>query len=563
MAQSGPNLGRKLPRLAEDDIRPPLQRKLEIHASRGKINQRAAVIDREIVIRLDAEFLNLPLVTAADPARRVDVHRVEHALHAVLVLEAERYHFELQLTYGTQYQVVVPPRLEQLGGAFLAQLRQPLLQRLHFQGIFQHRAPKQLGREVGYTGEAESLALGERITDIDRAVVVKTDDIARVGFLGGGPIRGHEREGIGNANLLAEPHVKQAHPPRVLPRAQAQERDPVAMRRIHVGLDLEDEAGQCRLERIDHPLARFPLQGTRGVNRERREQLLHTEVADGGAEEHRRQAPGAIGRRVESLRRSLHQLDLIIERLGHITEKLPSLGARDSLDRTVLAYPALFSGFVGIDAVLEQVINAAQLATHADGPGDRRSADAEHFLDLIQQLDRRPAVPIELVDESHDRGVAQPADLHQLDRALLDALRAVDDHKRRVDRRESAIGVLGEVLVPRRIEQVHDVVPIRELHDRRSDRDSGLLPEPHPVGGGMTRRLAPLHGTRHLDGAPEQQQLLRQGGLSGVRVRDDCKSASSLYFPITYVASIFHHISNLYMVWLKISADPAVGRVTA
>ena len=30
-------------------------------------------------------------------------------------------------------------------------------------------------------------------------------------------------------------------------------------------------------------------------------------------------------------------------------------------------------------------------------------------------------------------------------------------------------------------------------------------------------------------------------------MRDDSKSASSLYFPGTYVAPVFHHISNLYM----------------
>ena len=137
------------------------------------------------------------------------------------------------------------------------------------------------------------------------------------------------------------------------------------------------------------------------------------------------------------------------------------------------------------------------------------------------------AVAVELVDEGHDRRVAQPADLHQLDRALLDALRAVDDHQRRIDRGERPVGVLGEVLVARRVEQVDDAPAVRELHDRRGHRDAALLLEAHPVRGRVARRLAPLDRAGHLDRAAEQQQLLGQRRLAGVRVRDDRKAAAA------------------------------------
>src|SRR5579863_3084833 len=115
-------LRRQLPRLAERDVRPALERELEIHAAWRKINQRAAVIDREIVIRLGAKLLKLLFVLAADPTRGVHVHGVKHTLHAVLVLEPERDHLELQLADRAQYQVVVAQGLEQLGRALLAQL---------------------------------------------------------------------------------------------------------------------------------------------------------------------------------------------------------------------------------------------------------------------------------------------------------------------------------------------------------------------------------------------------------------------------------------------------------
>ena len=90
----------------------------------------------------------------------------------------------------------------------------------------------------------------------------------------------------------------------------------------------------------------------------------------------------------------------------------------------------------------QQVDHALESRAHADGPGHWCAGDVEHLLHIVNELERVLALAIELVDEGHDRRVAEPANLHQLDRALLDALRAVDDHQRRVDRGEHAVGVL-------------------------------------------------------------------------------------------------------------------------
>ena len=82
------------------------------------------MIDREVVVRLDAELREVLLVARSRPsapcARRSARTR---RLHAVFVLQAERDHFELQLADRAQDQVVVAQRLEQLRRALLAQLR--------------------------------------------------------------------------------------------------------------------------------------------------------------------------------------------------------------------------------------------------------------------------------------------------------------------------------------------------------------------------------------------------------------------------------------------------------
>src|SRR4051812_6935052 len=56
----------------------------------------------------------------------------------------------------------------------------------------------------------------------------------------------------------------------------------------------------------------------------------------------------------------------------------------------------------------------------------------------------------------------------------------------------------------------------------------------------MPRRLASLDGAGHLDGPPEQQELLSEGGLAGVRVRNDSEGAPFPYFFDTCVAQMLN-----------------------
>ncbi len=182
---------------------------------------------------------------------------------------------------------------------------------------------------------------------------------------------------------------------------------------------------------------------------------------------------------------------------------------------------------VEVNGVVHDVIDAPQLAAHADGPGDGRPADAQHPLDLVEELQRLAPVPVQLVHEGHDRSVPQPADLHQLDGTLLDALGRVDDHQRGVDGGQRAVGVLREVRVTRGVQEVHHPPPVRELHHGGGDGDPPLLLHLHPVRGGVTRSLARLDRPGHLDRAPEQQELLGQGRLAGVGVRDDGEGAAA------------------------------------
>src|SRR5512135_1031514 len=60
-------------RFAEREIRPALECQLQVDAGRGQVHQRTRVVEREVVVGLVAELLQLLRVGTVDPARGVDV----------------------------------------------------------------------------------------------------------------------------------------------------------------------------------------------------------------------------------------------------------------------------------------------------------------------------------------------------------------------------------------------------------------------------------------------------------------------------------------------------------
>jgi hypothetical protein len=64
-----------------------------------------------------------------------------------------------------------------------------------------------------------------------------------------------------------------------------------------------------------------------------------------------------------------------------------------------------------------------------------------------------------------------------------------------------------------------------EGHHRAGHRDAALLLDLHPVGAGAAIGAARLDLAGEVDGAAEQEELLGQRRLAGIRVRDDGKGA--------------------------------------
>ena len=96
-------------------------------------------------------------------------------------------------------------------------------------------------REGGNRGEGHGLAVVERVADREGAGVGQADDVAGVRRVERFALVGEQPHRARQPHVLAGARVADRHVALELAGADAYERDAVAMARIHVRLNLEDE----------------------------------------------------------------------------------------------------------------------------------------------------------------------------------------------------------------------------------------------------------------------------------------------------------------------------------
>ena len=154
------------------------------------------------------------------------------------------------------------------------------------------------------------------------------------------------------------------------------------------------------------------------------------------------------------------------------------------------------------------VVYTAKLTARSDRPIERNRVDPEHFFDIGYQFEWIPSEPVHLVDEGEDRNPAHSTHLEQLAGLGLDALAGVDQHHRAVGREQGSIGVLAEILVAGRVEDVHPMTRVLEVHHGAADGDPALLLEFEPVAGRVARSLLGPNGAGLAQRASKEQKFL-------------------------------------------------------
>ena len=309
--------------------------------------------------------------------------------------------------------------------AFLGQLIQRLLELLGPHGIGQTHAAQNLRREVRHAGKIEILAFRQRIADAQRPVIGNADDVARIGLLGKRAILRKEKLRRVQADGLAGSHLLDLHAAGKLAGAEPDEGDTVAVVRIHIRLDLENECGRAGFGGRDDALVGGLRPRRRRDGAKRIEEVAHAEIFERTAEEDRSQVAFGKGARIESLAGMAHEIEFRAECRGvEIWVQRGDFGDRHCAQRTGRSRIAVQQAH----ATGRHVDCADKIAAAPDRPSDRRGIERERFLDLIDEVERVAALAIHLVDEGDDRNVAQPAHLEQLARPRLDALGRVDHH---------------------------------------------------------------------------------------------------------------------------------------
>ena len=383
------------------------------------------------------------------------------------------------------------------------------------------------GSKAGIGSKAVASPSGERIADREHAGVRQADDVAGERDVDRLAVGREQLHRAREPHVFAGAHVAHGHVALELAAAHAQERDAVAMARVHVRLNLEHEAGEAVVGRFDAVFLGVDARGRRRAHaHERVEEQLDAEVRHRAAEEHRRDVAAQHRVVVEARARAFEQLELIEELAVRALVDQRSdrrIARRRRFHRRALR--TVLRALERVHLARFAVVHAAERLAVAQRPVHRVRADPEHVLQLVEQFERVARRAVHLVDEREQRDAARAADREQLARLRLDAFGGVDQHHGGVGGEQRAVGVFAEVLMARRVEQVHRVAAVRELQHRRGDRDAALALELHPVRRGRPRAAARRHLAGGDDRPAVQQQLLGERRLAGIGVRDDRERA--------------------------------------
>ena len=126
--------------------------------------------------------------------------------------------------------------------------------------------------------------------------------------------------------------------------------------------------------------------------------------------------------------------------------------------------------------------------------------------------------------------MAHAADIHQANRLLFNTVHAIDKHESGVHGGQRTVRVFAEVLMPRGIDEVEHATFKREVQHGTRNRNTTLLFNLHPVTDGIAAIRLCAHVTSLANDVPVPQELFGDGGFTGVRVADDCKSAAFFNF---------------------------------
>src|SRR5438874_9405695 len=144
----------------------------------------------------------------------------------------------------------------------------------------------------------------QRIADGELSGIDEADDVPRVRELDRFALAAEEAVRARSPDRRAGAAVHHRHVLREPAGAHAHERDAIAVARIHVRLNLEDEPRETLVRRLDDAGVARPWLRRRRELYEGVQERLEAEIRERAAEKHRRLKPGAVRMSIERRSRS-------------------------------------------------------------------------------------------------------------------------------------------------------------------------------------------------------------------------------------------------------------------
>src|SRR5512143_4305253 len=146
-----------------------------------------------------------------------------------------------------------------------------------------------------------------------------------------------------------------------------------------------------------------------------------------------------------------------------------------------------------------KIVHALKGRAHTDRPRERVHSDGKLCFEFVKKLEGVLPLTIELIHKDDDRRISHAADMHELLGLFFDAFYAVNNEDYTVHGGERTVGVLGEILMARRIKEVDFEAVVVEAHDRCSHGYPALTLNIHKIRGCALPDLVRLHRAFHLD----------------------------------------------------------------
>ena len=248
-----------------------------------------------------------------------------------------------------------------------------------------------------------------------------------------------------------------------LSTAHLAECDTRTMVRVDIRGNLEDKTRELLLLGFHLTLLSLRRTGTGGYLHETVQQLLHTEIIQGRAKEHRRHLGRTVGFHLKLGIDTINQFKVLTQLcrivLSHPVVKVGTVDINLHLIRHTL-----FIRRKEVELLFIDVIHTLELRPLVDGPGQRTDLDLEFLFQFIEQVKGVATFTVHLIDKDDHRRLTHTTDRHQLTRLRLHTLGPIDHDDGRVNGCQRSEGILGKVLVTRSIEDVDfvfDVFTIR------------------------------------------------------------------------------------------------------